>query len=222
MVAATDISVPPGFYTAHDASRIARIPLNTLYSWGRKGLIHRRVTFIDEDGKEERGYDYESLLLARLLRILRQNGIGMRRAVATLRHCMDRFGSPGPAWAEVKVFSFEGADVVTYRADEWDSTVPTKSGQKVAEELFGEEFTMMKEDADALLIPKQFLCCVHIDPHIRDGMPVVRGSAIETGTLREFVNTNWTPRLIVDKAYPHLDEERVECALAYEQFLDDE
>ena len=213
-------SAPQGFYTTREAARIARIPEDTLRGWRKKGVIVPSVVFTDEEGKREQGYDYEALLLARLLRILRENHVGLRRAVATLRHCLARFGPPGPMWGEVKVFAFDGADVFTYRDDEWDSTVPTKAGQKAAEELFGEDFSAVKDSADALLIPKEFLWCVQIDPKIRNGMPVVRGSRIKTKTLKSMFDANWTPRLIVDLAYPHLAEEKVRCAVEYERFLD--
>ena len=51
-------------------------------------------------------------------------------------------------------------------------------------------------------------------------MPVVRGSRIRTSTLQHLVDANWTPRLVVDLAYPHLTEQQVECAVEYERFLD--
>ena len=118
------------------------------------------------------------------------------------------------------MFTFEGDDVFTYLADESDSTVPTRAGQKAAEELFGEEFSKVRDNSDALLIPNQFLWCVQIDPSIRGGLPVVRDTRIKTQTLRDMVDANWTPRLIVDMAYPHLTEQQVECAVEYERFLD--
>lgn len=216
-----DTPISKGFYRTKDAARIARIPETTFRSWREKGVIVPSLELTDGDGKIEIGYDYEAILLARLLRILRQNGESMRRSVATLRHCMARFGTPGPAWAEVKVFVFEGTEVFTYsEKDEWDSTVPSKEGQKALEELFGDAFAEVKEDADALLIPKEFLHCVQIDPSIRDGLPVVRETRVKTQTLRDMVEANWTPRLIVDLAYPNLTENKVRCAIGYEKFLD--
>ena len=134
---------------------------------------------------------------------------------------MARFGSPGPAWGEVKVFVFDGAEVFTYSdRDGWGSTAPSKGGQKASDELFGETFSEVKDNADALLIPKGFLGCVQIDPSVRDGLPVVRGTRIRTQTLRDMVGANWTPRLIVDLAYPNLTEQQVQCAIGYEKFLD--
>ena len=221
MTTTFDTSIPKGFYRTKEAARIARIPVPTLRNWHHIGVILPSLEYTDDDGKTEKGYDFEALLLARLLRILREHRVSLKRSVATLRHCTDRFGPPGPAWAEVKVFAFEGADVFTYSGDDdWSSTAPTKGGQKAADELFGEEFYELKEYADALLIPKQFIECVQIDPEIRDGMPVVRGSRIRTSTLQSMVVANWTPRLVVDLAYPHLTEEQIVCAVEYERFLD--
>ena len=222
MITTFKTSESKGFYTPTEAARIARIPNNTLRDWRKKRVLLPTLELTVRDGKTETGYDFQALLLARLLRMLRQNHVGLRRAVATLRHCITRFGPPGPAWAEVKVFSFEGADIVTFRADEWDSTVPTKAGQKVAEELFGEDFASVKDSADALLIPREFLDYVQIDPDIRDGLPVVRGTRIKTSILKDMIDANWTPRLIVDLAYPHLTDEQVENGIAYERFLDGE
>lgn len=221
MITATEIRSSQGFYTGKEVARIAQVPLNTVSNWRQKGLIVPTIDFIDEDGKNEKIYDYEALLLTRLLRILRENHVGLRRAVSTLRHCQSRFGPPGPAWAEIKVFVFDGEDVFTYRDDEWHSTVPTRAGQKAAEELFGAGFSKMRDRADALLIPNEFLWCVQIAPDIRGGLPVVRGTRAKTHTLREMVEANWTPQLIVSNAYPHLTEKQVECAVAYERFLDD-
>ena len=220
MITTLNTSEPKGFYTTTEAARIARIPDHTLRDWRKKRILLPTLEFTDQNGKTETGYDFQALLLARLLRILRQNHVGLRRAVATLHHCITRFGPPGPAWAEVKVFSFEGTDIVTYRADEWDSTVPTRAGQKVAEELFGEDFDSVKDSADALLVPREFLDYVQIDPDIRDGLPVVRGTRIKTSVLKDMIDANWTTRLIVDLAYPHLTDEQVENAIAYERFLD--
>ena len=220
MNTAIENTAPLGFYTTQDASRIARIPENTLRDWRNKGVIVPSLEFTDEDGKSSWGYNYEALMLARMLRILRENHVGLRRAVATLRHCLERFGPPGPVWAEVKIFVFEGSEVFTYREDEWDSTAPVRAGQKAAEQLFGEDFSLVKENADALLVPKQFLEWVQIDPDIRDGSPVVRGTRIRTQTLRGMIDANWTPLLVVDLAYPHLNEKQVRNAVEYERFLD--
>ncbi len=220
MNTAIENTEPLGFYTTQDASRIARIPENTLRDWRNKGVIVPSLEFTDEDGKSSWGYNYEALMLARLLRILRENHVGLRRGVATLRHCLARFGPPGPVWAEVKVFVFEGGEIFTYREDEWDSTLPVRAGQKAAEELFGEDFSLVKENADALLVPKQFLEWVQIDPDIRDGSPVVRGTRIRTQTLKGMIDANWPPLLIVDLAYPHLNEQQVRNAVEYERFLD--
>ena len=221
MITTFDTSIPKGFYRTKEAARIARIPVPTLRNWRHIGVILPSLEFTDDDGKIEKGYDFEALLFARLLRVLREHQVSLKRSVATLRHCTVRFGPPGPAWAEVKVFAFEGAEVFTYSdKDGWGATAPTKGGQKAAEELFGDEFYELKDNADALLIPKDFIECVQIDPEIRDGMPVVRGSRIMTSTLQNMVEANWTPRLVVDLAYPHLTERQVECAVEYERFLD--
>lgn len=221
VIATSNASLPKGFYSTKEAARIARVPAPTLRSWGHIGVILPSVAYTNDDGKTEKGYDFDALLLARLLRVLREHKVGLKRAVATLRHCIARFGPPGPAWAEVKVFAFDGGQVFTYiEKDGWETTVPTKGGQKAAEDLFGAEFYELKENADALLIPKNFIKCVQIDPEIRDGMPVVRGTRIRTSTLQDMVEANWTPRLVVDLAYPHLTEEQVECAEEYERFLD--
>ncbi len=216
-----DTSIPKGFYRTKEAARIARIPVPTLRNWRQIGVILPSLEYTDDDGATEKGYDFEALLFARLLRVLRENRVSFRRSVATLRHCTARFGPPSPAWAEVKIFAFEGVEVFTYSDnDGWGSTAPTKGGQKAAEKLFGDAFYELKDNADALLIPSDFIECVQIDPEIRDGMPVVRGSRIRTSTLQHLVDANWTPRLVVDLAYPHLTEQQVECAVEYERFLD--
>ena len=209
-----------GFYTPAQAARIARIPRRRLAAWRRAGIIMPTVHVTDLDGREEDGYDFDALVYLRLLRMLREQRVPLERAVRAVRHLRDRFGPPGPDWASARIF-IQGDDVFVEAPDAWEVTEATRGGQRVADVLFGPEFARLRERADALLVPDEYAVTVAIDPDVRSGLPVVRGTTLETAVIYRLHQRGLTPPQIRDY-YPHLTPSQINGAIAYERFLDAE
>ena len=210
---------PKGFYTTTEAARLARVPDSTVRYWDQKGYVVSNWEYVDEDGRTQYGYDFEALLLLRLLKLLRDNHIGMFRAIHVLRHCVDRFGAPGRSWNDIAVFAFDGGHVFAYRADEWQTTAATRRGQRAADELFGKDFQNLRQGADALLIPNEFWGFVEINPDVLDGSPVVRETRIRTAVLYAMSNLGRTTQDIVLNVYPFLTHLQVDKAVDFERSL---
>lgn len=209
-----------GFYTAREAARISGVPLQRLYAWRRAGIIVPRVVVEDDEGREEAGYDFEAIVYLRLLRLMREQGISLLEAVKALKHLRDRFGAVGPAWENARLFK-HGSKVIVYGPDEWQDTVASQHGQRLIAELFGQEFALLRERADALLIPRRFLKVVQINPEVRSGLPVVRDTTLPTSLIYSLYQQGYGVQSIRE-AYPTLSLSQIRGAIAYERFLDAE
>src|SRR3972149_1519132 len=162
-----------GFYTPAEAARIARVPRHRLDAWRREGIIIPAISVVDFGGDEETGYTFQALVYLRVIRMLRDH-VPLEKAVVAVQHLRDRFGAPGPNWADARILLSTG-DVYAIRKDEWQVTVATRHGQKAAIELlFEEEFDQLRERADALLVPRRYQPFVEVDPSVRSGQPIVR------------------------------------------------
>lgn len=208
-----------GFYTAAEAARIAQIPRQRLAAWRREAIVVPTIQTVDLDGVERTGYSFEAVVYLRLLRMMRERGLALEKAVRTIKHLRDRFGPPGPAWGQARIF-VQGGDLFADAADQWDVTVATRGGQQAATVLFGDEFAQLRERADALLVPEQFRDQVEIDPAVHSGLPVVRGTTIRTSVIHDLAQRGLDVQHIREY-YPHLTPSQVQGALAYERFLDD-
>jgi uncharacterized protein (DUF433 family) len=209
-----------GFYTPYEASRIAQVPRWTVDFWRRSGIVIPSVKWVDEINKEYPGYTFETVVFLRLIRLLREKQIPLVEAVQSVKRLRDRFGPPSREWAEAKIFVAAG-DVMAYSArDGWDSTDVTKRHQKVAEIILGDEFKRLKERADALLIPEQFLSCVEIDPTIQNGLPIILGTSMRTSLIHKLRQSKHSYDDIHDM-YPFIPSRKVVGAEKYEQFLDE-
>jgi len=208
-----------GFYTSAQASRITRIPAWTLYSWRRNGIVKPKAKWTDEFDKEHIGYTFENLVFIRLLRILRDKGITLFLAVKALDQAKKRFGPPSKRWAQVRIFTDNKDVYVCESGDEWDTTVATKHNQRLADVLFGEEFARLKQRADALLIPEEYMNSVEIDPSIQNGLPIVFDTNILTSVIHNWVQDQYTYKAIKE-FYPFIPIENIIGAEAYEAFLD--
>jgi uncharacterized protein (DUF433 family) len=215
-----DGSEATGFYRPAEAARVARIPRHRLTAWQREGIIVPRLRIRVADEPAEWGYTFAEVVYLRLLRMLREHNIPLENAVKAVHHLEARYGPPGPAWSDVRIFT-QGRDVYVDGKDEWDVTVATKAGQKLATILFGEDFARLRDRADALLIPAQFRPFVEIDPAVRSGLPVVRGTTIETSLLYSLREQGHPYQRIRD-FYPILSSSQIRAAVKYEGFLDAE
>lgn len=213
-----DTGIGVGFYTRAEAARIARIPRRTLDAWRRKRIVLESIEWENEEGKREAGYTFDALVYLRLIRMLRENDIVLRKAVFAVSELLNRFGSPGPAWQSVRIFSW-GEDVFVHNFDEWRTTAATRSGQKAADVLFGEEFEQLRDRSDALLVPREYQRHVEIDPAKRNGYPVVLKTTIPTSVIHALCirGLSYTD---IHLEYPFISTEAAQTAHEYEHFLD--
>lgn len=207
-----------GFYTSKEAARIARIHPATVTLWDKKGIIVPTLIWTDENGKENRGYSFADLIYLRLLRMLRNESVPLRKAVIAVSHLVDVFGPPGPNWEDARIFS-DGHDLWVDHKSDWGVTAATRHGQRVADELFGPEFDLLRERADALLVPHTFSKVVEIDPSVKNGHPMIRRTSIKTGTIYSLRKQGLTYAQI-RAYYPHLTRRQIVGAGKYEQSLD--
>ena len=101
-----DTGIGVGFYTRAEAARIARIPRRTLDAWRLKRIVLESIEWENEEGKREVGYTFDALVYLRLIRMLRENNIVLRKAVHAVSELTKRFGPPSPAWQSVRIFSW--------------------------------------------------------------------------------------------------------------------
>jgi len=207
-----------GFYLPKEAHRIARVPQWTLNSWRRQGVIVPSVEWIDEDSKSHLGHTFETVVFLRLLKMIRDEGITLIKAVEAVKSLRDRFGPPGKAWTNARIF-VEHKDVYVYARDVWGTTVSTRHEQKLADPIFGKEFALLKDRADALLIPSEFQMYVEIDPVIRNGLPIVLNTSVQTSIIHSLRQQDYKYEDIHDM-YPIISCESIIGANAYENFLD--
>jgi uncharacterized protein (DUF433 family) len=209
-----------GFYRPADAARIARIPRQRLTAWQHEGIVVPRLKIQVDDEPAEWGYTFTEVVYLRLIRMLREHNIALEEAVKAVKHLEARWGPPGPAWGDVRIFT-QGRHVYVEGKDEWEVTDATEGGQKVATTLFGEEFARLRDRADALLVPVQFRPFVEIDPSVRSGLPVVRGTTIETSVLYGLHEQGHSYQNI-HEYYPIVSLAKIKGAIKYEDFLEAE
>jgi uncharacterized protein (DUF433 family) len=208
-----------GFYTTTEASHITQVPLWTMNSWKNNGIIIPSVKWIDETDKIQLGHSFETVIYIRLLRLIREKGISLYNAVVAIKRIKDRFGYPGKNWAEAKIFS-DGQDVYVYdNRDSYETTDLSKRNQKVAEMIFGDEFIGLRERADALLIPQQFMNYVEIDPAIQNGLPIIANTTMRTAVIHNLYSQNYSYSDI-NEMYPFIPIDKIIGAEDYETFLD--
>lgn len=165
-----------GFYSTRQVSRLARVPLRTVYDWKARGVIAPSVRVIDAKGGTEEGYSYADLAIIKLLRALRVKQLNLRSIVIALRHLFERFGSPNePGWSNAHVYIL-GKNVFAQKPDNWDTTLATEYGQKAEMRVLGELF----EEEAALLVPRTFSEYVEINLDVMEGQPVIRDTRIPT------------------------------------------
>jgi len=215
---------PPneGFYETRMAARLARVPSSTLGHWVSEGVATPSQQVVDARGDViEKGFSFSDVAYLRLLRHFRVKGVPMENAVDALIHLQDRLGPPGPAWRDAKVF-VHGRRIYAYRPDQWGTTLSTRrgGGQRVEERLFGELFPELRDTADSLLIPSQFLEDIEINPAISGGLPVIRGTRIPTSAIRALAEEK-SQITIGREIYPFLQRRQVKQAIEFEFYLDE-
>ena len=207
-----------GFYTPAETARIARIPRGTLNAWRQKRIVMESIEWENEEGSREAGFTFDALVFLRLIRMLRDHDVALRKAVVAVSELTKRFGPPGPAWEAVRIFSWDD-DVFVHRADEWETTTATRNSQRAADVLFGEEFKQLRDRSDALLVPRRFQRHVEIDPLKRNGHPVVRGTTVPTSVIHA-LRIQSLSFADIRQEYPFISIQAAQRAHKFEHFLD--
>ena len=175
-----------GYYSAAQVSRLARVPMSTIYYWKAKGIIMPSVVLKRDDLVVDYGYSYANLTVIRLMRAIRDKRLNLRSVSIALHHRFERFGPPSKGWADAQVFIVGGHVFAEKRVlDAWGTPTAEKYGQRVETRLFGDLFDELRgmEEGGSILVPKEFSSAVEIDPNIMNGEPVVRDTRIATSVL---------------------------------------
>ena len=124
------------------------------------------------------------LTIIKIMRLLREDRLDLTSVGVALRHLCDRLGPPSKGWVDAHVY-IVGRKVYAELPDEWEPTAATQFGQKVETRLFGDLFSILRdqEEEGAILIPKDYLRYVEINPRVMGGEPVVRGTRLPTSIL---------------------------------------
>ena len=208
-----------GFYSTSQVSRLARIPVSTIYEWRRRGIIRPSLELVEGGLLADEGYSYSDLTLVRIIKALRDRHLDFDSAVNALRHLYARLGPPDRGWANEKVYVI-GNRIYVDRPDEWQVTDATEFGQKVIEMFFGDLFEELREgDEEAsIIVPPQYRNYVQVNPGIMGGQPVVRGTRLPTTTLVALLADHDISEL--KKLYRRIPPEKIEKAIEYERYLD--
>jgi uncharacterized protein (DUF433 family)/DNA-binding transcriptional MerR regulator len=208
-----------GFYSTAQVSRLARIPISTIYEWRRRGIIRPSLELIEGGLIADEGYSYSDLTLVRIIKALRDKHLDFDSAAVALRHLYERLGPPDRGWANEKVYVI-GNRIYVDRPDEWEITDATEMGQRVMEICFGDLFEELREgDEEAsIIVPPQFRKYVQVRPDIMGGEPVIRDTRIPTATVVALLANHDINEL--KKLYRRIPLEKIEKAIEYEQYLD--
>jgi uncharacterized protein (DUF433 family) len=170
----------------------------------------------------DEGYSYADLVLARIIKALRDRHLDFDSAANALRHLYDRLGPPDRGWAGEKVY-IQGNRIYVDKEDEWEVTDATELGQKVMEVLFGDLFDELREaDKDAsIIVPVQFRKYVQVRPEVMGGEPVIRETRVPTATIVALFSEYRSVERLA-KLYRRIPEEKIGKAIEYEKYLDRE
>lgn len=208
-----------GLYSTAQVSRLARIPVSTLYEWRKRGIIRPSLELVERGLVADEGYSYSDLTLVRIIKALRDRHLDFDSAAKAILHLYQRLGPPDRGWAKEKVYVI-GNRIYVDRPDEWNVTDATELGQKVMEMLFGEVFEELREgDEEAsIIVPPQFRKYVQVKPEIMGGEPVIRDTRIPTATIVALLANHDIDEL--KKLYRRISPDKIEKAIEYERYLD--
>lgn len=211
-----------GLYSTAQVSRLARIPLSTLYEWRRRGIMRPSLVLTEGGLIADEGYSYADLTLARIIKALRDKHLDFDSASMALHHMYERLGPPDRGWANERVYVL-GNRIYVDRPDQWEVTDATQLGQKVMETCFGDLFDELREmDEEAsIIVPPPFRRYVQVKPEIMGGEPVIRDTRVPTATVVALFKEYATVGKLV-KLYRTIPSVKIEKAIEYERYLDRE
>jgi uncharacterized protein (DUF433 family) len=211
-----------GFYSTAQVSRLAQIPLSTLYEWKRRGIVAPDLQLVNEHGdKVDHGYSYADLTIIKIMRAVSDKHLDLKSLHVTMRHLFERLGPPSKGWSKAHVY-IVGNRVFAEMPDEWDVTAATQSGQRAERTLFGDMFEELREleEPGAILVPQDYRLYVQINPAIMGGDPVVKNSRVPTSMLAMLRRRGKSLSQLA-KLY-RIPKRFIEKAVEYERFLDGE
>ena len=210
-----------GFYSTSQVSRLARIPLSTLYNWKERAIIFPSVEVVDKNGYVvEEGYSYADLTIIRIMRALREDRLDLTSVGIALRHMYERLGLPSEGWTDANVY-IVGNKIFAERSDEWQITSATGFGQRVETRLFGELFPLLREQEErgSILVPHDYTAYVEIDPNVMGGQPVVRNTRIPTSIFPILLAKGKSLDDLISLYHP-IPRETIEKSIEFEKYLD--
>ena len=210
-----------GFYSTPQVSRLARVPLSTLYSWKERAVIMPSVEVVDKDGYVvEEGYSYADLTIIKIMRALREDRLDLSSVGVALRHMYERLGPPSEGWSDANVY-IVGNKIFAEKSDEWHTTSATGFGQRVATRLFGDLFPLLREQEEegSILVPRDYSEYVEINPSIMGGQPVVRNTRIPTSLFPTLLAKGKSMDDLIRLYYP-IPRETIEKTVEFEKYLD--
>ena len=210
-----------GFYSTPQVSRLARVPLSTLYKWKERAVIAPSIEVVDKEGYVvDEGYSYADLTIIRIMRALREDRLDLASVGIALRHMYERLGPPSQGWSDANVY-IVGNKIFAEKSDEWQTTSATGFGQRVATRLFGDLFPLLREQEEkgSILVPRDFTAYVEIDPSIMGGQPVVRKTRIPTSLFPTLLAKGKSMDDLIRLYYP-ISRETIEKTVEFEKYLD--
>ena len=210
-----------GFYSTSQVSRLARVPLSTLYSWKERAIIAPSVEVVNEHGDVvDEGYSYADLTIIKIMRALRVDRLNLTSVGTALRHMYERLGPPSRGWSDANVY-IVGKKIFAEQSDEWQTTSASGFGQKVDTRLFGDLFPLLREQEEegSILVPRDYSAYVEIDPSIMGGQPVVRDTRIPTSLFPSLLAKGKSIDDLIRLYYP-VSRETIEKTIEFENYLD--
>ena len=210
-----------GFYSTRQVSRLARVPLSTLYNWKERTVILPSVEVVDKHGQVvDEGYSYADLTIIRIMRALREDRLDLTSVGVALRHMYERLGPPSGGWSDASVY-IVGNKIFAEKLDEWQTTSATGFGQRVATRLFGDLFPLLREQEEegSILVPRDYTAYVEIDPNIMGGQPIVRNTRIPTSLFPTLLAKGKSIDDLIRLYYP-ISRETIEKTVEFEKYLD--
>ena len=209
-----------GFYSKATAARLTRVPISVLRRWDKIGIVSPKTLWTNEQGKESYGYTFEGLVYLRLIRMLREMKppFSMRKVVDTVSYLVDMYGIPGPRWVDARIVS-DGRELWVRQPV---TAAASRSGQMPLARFvyFDREFEVFARRADAVLIPWSFMRWVEIRPTLRNGMPVIKNTGIETAIIHAAFRQGLTAG-DVRSYYPFLTIPQIRHSEEFELSLDE-
>ena len=210
-----------GFYSTPQVSRLAKVPLSTLYSWKERAVIVPSIKVVDKDGSVvAEGYSYADLTIIKIMRALREDRLDLTSVGIALRHMYERLGPPNEGWSDANVY-IVGNKIFAERSDEWEITSATGFGQRVATRLFGDLFPLLREQEEmgSILVPRDYTAYVEIDPGVMGGQPIVRNTRIPT-SLFPILLAKGKSMDDLTRLYHPISRKTIEKTVEFEKYLD--